>query len=60
MTPLSIMLLNIAIMASCDAVDDDYIPGPIMPPETPEEIVPPITGPQEGEMYDQYGLLQSG
>ena len=61
MTPLSIMLLNIAIMASCDAVDDDYIPGPIMPPETPEEIVPPITGPQEGEMYDSYqGLVMCG
>ena len=61
MTPLSIMLLNIAIMASCDAVDDDYIPGPIMPPETPEEIVPPITNPQEGEMYDSYqGLVMCG
>ena len=62
MTPLSIMLLNIAILASCNTVDDDYIPGPIMPPEdTVQPEQPPIELPEEGEMYDSYhGLVMCG
>lgn len=70
MTPLSIVLLNIALMAGCSNVDEDYIPGPIMPPESDEQTgtttppsgdEPTIEHPEEGEMYNSYqGLVMCG
>lgn len=70
MTTLSIVLLNIALMASCSNVDEDYIPGPIMPPENDEQTgtttppsgnEPTIEHPAEGEMYNSYqGLVMCG
>ena len=67
MTPLSILFLNIAMLAGCNNVDEDYIPGPIMPPEDtvqpeqPPVEQPPVEHPEEGEMYDSYhGLVMCG
>lgn len=61
MTPLSILLLNIALMASCNNVDEDYIPGPIMPDNQENTEPPTIELPKEGEPYDSYqGLVMCG
>lgn len=68
MTFLAILFSSLAVMASCNAVDEDYIPGPIMPPETETPgnggnngTDTPIEHPEEGEMYNSYqGLVMCG
>jgi len=67
MMPLTILFANIALLAGCSNVDEDYIPGPIMPPEStePQDTTgttdTPIEHPEEGEMYDSYhGLVMCG
>ena len=64
MTFLAILFSSLAVMASCNAVDEDYIPGPIMPPESQNPgngDKPNIEHPEEGEMYNSYqGLVMCG
>lgn len=66
MTFLAILFSSVAMMASCNGADDDYIPGPIMPPdsdvqggENNDDAV--LEHPEEGEMYNTYhGLVMCG
>lgn len=58
MTLISILFVNLALTIGCNNVDDDYIPGPIMPENTDNTT---IAHPEEGEKYDSYqGLVMCG